>query len=142
MKMRTWLCIACVFTMAIVMSIGTANAADPEYQAPPEETLAHGVVEMTGTGGIVDVEYWAWDGGNGYYYYAYQVINVEFLPYIIHFNVQNPSGEQYWVVGNAGGGDPAQKIGWIPTQWTSAPIAVEWSAISTPAGSPAAIQVG
>ena len=84
-----------VKTVALVLMVamfaGVGFAADPEYQAIPEDAaqiLASGIADATGPGGTVYVEYWVWNGGNGYYYYTYQIHNVStedpFEPFVKH----------------------------------------------------------
>ena len=59
--------IVAVMLMAVMLS-GAVFAADPVYQPIPDanQILASGVADATGPGGTAYVEYWVWNGGNGY----------------------------------------------------------------------------
>ena len=121
-------------SLMALMLVAVGFAADPEYQAIPQDAsqiLASGIADATGPGGTAYVEYWVWNGGNGYYYYTYQIHNTSteapFEPFVKHLTIGNPSGEPYFITSSSGGGDPSG------TQWcyaihASLPTVIDWIA--------------
>jgi hypothetical protein len=101
-------------------------SAAPTYQPIPAEVIASGIADASGTGGMANVEYWVWDGGDGYYYYTYKIYNVQFLPYIKHLTIGNPTGEPYIVTGSSGGGNGVTP--WSSATYASLPTLVDWVA--------------
>ncbi len=134
---------AVVLVLSVLLSAGFA--VDPPYQAvsPSGVNLASGVSDLSGPGGKAYVEYWVWDGANGWYYYTYQIHNTDsntpFLPYIKHLTIANPTGEQYIVTGKSGGylfdyttNQPSTQPGaaWSAGSYLSLPTLVDWVAPS------------
>ena len=125
MKFSSW--IICTITLMMVLIVGVAFAQTPAYQPIPATTIASGVADAVGTGGNAYVEYWVWDGGNGYYYYTYRIYNVQFQPFIKHLTIGNPTGEPYVVTGSSGGG-PEGGTAWSYASFASLPTLVDWVA--------------
>ena len=113
--------------LLLVLSVGVAFAQTPAYQPIPAKTIASGIADAAGTGGTSYVEYWVWDGGNGYYYYTYRVYNVQFQPFIKHLTIGNPTGAPYVVTGSSGGG-PEGGVPWSYATYASLPTLVDWVA--------------
>jgi hypothetical protein len=122
-----------VIVLAIVALTSLCFAADPTYQAaPPSGTfLASGIADLSGPGGKAYVEYWAWDGANGYYYYTYQIHNSDvdtpFIPFIKHLTIANPTGEPYIITSSSAGG-PAGGVPWLKSTHLTMPTLVDWVA--------------
>ncbi len=127
----------------VLVLAGTGFAADPTYQsAPPTGTyIASGIADLSGPGGKAYVEYWAWDGADGYYYYTYQIHNTDtgqpFLPYVKHLTISNPTGQLYIVTGCSGGyqwdyanNKPGNTPGvaWSAGTHASLPTLIDWVA--------------
>ena len=119
--------------LMVMMFAGVGFAADPEYQAIPEDAaqiLASGIADATGPGGTVYVEYWVWNGGNGYYYYAYQIHNVStedpFEPFVKHLTISNPSGEPYFITSSSGGGADPNGTDWCYATHASLPTVIDF----------------
>ena len=127
-----------IVVLLVLALAGTSFAVG--YQPVPEANdprlIASGLADATGSGGTAFVEYWVWDGANGYYFYTYQIINPAedpcFTPYIKHLEIGNPSGEEYLVTGSSGGG-PTGGTAWTPSVWQSGAegTLVTWTASDT-----------
>ena len=122
-----------MFVVFVALLVNVAFvAAVPEYQAlpTPDKILASGVADATGPGGVAYVEYWIWNGGNGYFYYSYMIHNSTFSPFVKHLTIGNPTGEEYIVTGSSGGdpivGLPA--LPWSYATWASLPTVIDWVA--------------
>lgn len=113
--------ICCVLAFISVAAFGQS------YQPIPSEVIASGLADVSGTGGAACVEYWVWDGGNGYYYYTYRIHNTAFLPDIKQLTIGNPTGEPYVVTGSSGGGPLGGKA-WSFATHASLPTLVDWVA--------------
>jgi hypothetical protein len=123
--------------LLLLLAVGVF-AQTPTYQPIPSTVLASGIADTKGTGGTANVEYWVWDGGNGYYYYTYRVYNTAFLPYIKHLIIGNPTGEPYYITGSSGGG-PEGGVAWSYATHASLPTVIDWvcndpSAVIYPGG--------
>jgi hypothetical protein len=93
----------------VLFAAGNSLATGPTYQAEPPTGvyLASGIADASGSGGEAYVEYWVWDGGNGYYYYTYRVTNTVFQPFISFLTINNSTREMYYITGCSGGWNPA-----------------------------------
>jgi len=120
-------------TLVLLLAVlaGTSFAADPDYQSvDPNNLITSGHVNADGSGGTLEVDYWVWDGGNGYYYYTYRLYNTAFVPFVQYFTVTNPSREMYWITGNSGGWNPqngTQGSAWVPSSPINQINVVQWS---------------
>jgi hypothetical protein len=115
--------------LLVVTFAAAAPAITPEYQPVPEPNLvdASGVADATGPGGIAYIEYWVWDGGNGWYYYSYRIYNEAFEPFVKHLTIGNPTGDPYVVTSSSGGGDVGGTP-WSAGSHLSLPTLVDWVA--------------
>ena len=107
-----------------------ALAVTPTYQDIPADSnlvLASGMADATGPGGLGYIEYWVWDGGNGYYYYTYRIHNETFDPFIKHLTIGNPTGAPYILTGSSGGG-PVDGTAWTSSIYSTSPTLVDWVA--------------
>ena len=124
------------YLLVVVMACGFCLAADPAYQPLPDDSsrfIASGIADATGTGGTASVEYWVWDGGNGYYYYTYRIHNTAFNPYIKYLTIANPSGQPYIITGRSTGWNPITNTPgatlWVTSVYVTMPTLVEWASI-------------
>ncbi len=124
-----------ILLILFLVSPCLAAVGDPNYQSVPpvgSSFTTSGEVDLSGTGGSALVWYWVWDGGNGWYYYTYQIHNTDpcdpFLQYIKHLWITNPTGEEYIITGDSGGyqfdeltGTPTDIPGpaWDSQAWSS-----------------------
>lgn len=120
-----------ILTLCILLIVCAVSmlSAEPLYQPIPANVIASGVADASGTGGTACVEYWVWDGGNGYYYYTYKIYNTAFQPYIKHLTIGNPTGEPYVITGSSGGG-PLGGTPWSYATHASLPTVIDWIANS------------
>jgi hypothetical protein len=125
-----------VIVLAIVALTSLCFAADPTYQAaPPSGTyLASGIADASGSGGTATLEYWVWNGGDGYYYYTYRIYNDAFSPFICYLTIANPTRETYTITGCSGGWHPVTGVKGLP--WVgSSPITqiavIQWASPSS-----------
>lgn len=118
-----------IVVLLVLALAATAPAITPEYQPVPEPNLvdASGVADATGPGGIAYIEYWVWDGGNGWYYYSYRIYNEAFEPFVKHLTIGNPTGDPYVVTSSSGGGDVGGTP-WSAGSHLSLPTLVDWVA--------------
>lgn len=123
MKMKSRVIIISCMLMLMLSAAVFAQT----YQAIPSQVIASGLADVSGTGGVSAVEYWVWDGGNGYYYYTYRIHNTAFSPYIKHLTIGNPTAEPYVVTGRSGGG-PEGGTAWSAGSHASLPTLVDWIA--------------
>ena len=111
------------YSMALVLVLALAAstfAVTPVYQDIPtnNSTLVSGLADLSGPAGIAFIDWWVWEGGNGYYYYTYRIHNSSFSPYIKQLTVGNPSGDPYIVTGDSSGWNPTDNTpGLVP--WNS-----------------------
>lgn len=117
--------------LAVLLFAGAAFAADPAYQdVPPSGIyLASGIADAYGSGGTAHLEYWVWDGGDGYYYYTYRVYNDAFSPHIQYLTISNPTREPYVVTGLSGGWNPADNTkgpAWIGSSAITQITVIQW----------------
>lgn len=120
--------------LLVMTTCGLCFAEEPAYQTIPADAgqiIASGIADAVGTGGTAFVEYWAWDGGNGYYYYTYRINNTAFNPYIKYLTIANPSGEPYIITGISSGWNPITNTPGV-TPWSTSvhmtmPTLVEWA---------------
>lgn len=116
--------VCCILLLLAALS-GMAYAQT--YQPIPSSIIASGVADTSGPAGFAYIEYWVWDGGNGYYYYTYKIYNSAFQPFIKHLTIGNPTGEPYVVTGSSGGG-PLGSTPWSYASHASLPTLVDWVA--------------
>ena len=119
--------------LLVLVVAGTSFAASPTYQVIPTDPaliVASGVADASGPAGIAFVEYWVWNGGNGYYYYTYRIYNEDFSPYIKHLTISNPTGTEYFITGKSSGWDPTTNTPgltpWNGSVHTTLPTLVDW----------------
>ena len=124
-----------VIVLAVALLATACFAADPNYQAsPPSGTyLASGIADASGSGGTASLEYWVWNGGDGYYYYTYRVLNTAFNPYICYLTIANPTREPYTITGCSGGWNPqtgAKGTPWIGSSSITQIAVIQWASNS------------
>jgi len=122
--------------LSVLLFAGTSFAADPTYQAtsPSGIHLASGIADASGTGGAAYLEYWVWDGGDGYYYYTYRLYNTTFSPYISYLTIANPTREPYVVTGCSGGWNPLDNTKgtpWIGSSSITQISVIQWASSSS-----------
>jgi len=132
-----------IIVLLTLLLTGAVFAEDPPPQAsPPGSSIASGVADLSGTGGKAYVEYEVWDGGNGWYYYTYQICNTDpnepFTQYVKHLWITNPTGEYYFVTSSSGGyqfdeatGQPTDIPGddWSYSSHISSQSMIKWEAL-------------
>ncbi|MDO8302739.1 MAG: hypothetical protein Q7T18_05830 [Sedimentisphaerales bacterium] len=125
-----------VTVLAVALLTTVCFAADPNYQAAPLSGtyLASGLADASGSGGTASLEYWVWNGGNGYYYYTYRVLNSAFNPYICYLTISNPTREPYTITGCSGGWNP--QTGEKGTPWTASSSITQIAVIQWASNSP------
>ncbi|MFA5863317.1 MAG: hypothetical protein WC975_01370 [Phycisphaerae bacterium] len=120
-----------VLVVALLVNVAFVTAV-PEYQSipTPDKILASGVADATGPAGVACVEYWVWQGGNGYYYYSYMIYNSSFSPFIKHLTIGNPTGEEYFVTGSSAVVPPLGQpfLPWSFATYASLPTVIDWVA--------------
>ncbi|MFH1613649.1 MAG: hypothetical protein ABIG61_00995 [Planctomycetota bacterium] len=122
-----------IIVLMVLVLTAPSFAAEPTYQqipADPLQILASGIADASGSGGEMYVEYWVWDGGDGYYYYTYSITNTGFTPYIQYLTIANPSREPYYITGRSGGWNPqtgVQGQPWIGSSPINQISIVQWS---------------
>jgi hypothetical protein len=121
--------------LAVTLLVSVSFAADPTYQAAPPSGiyLASGIADAEGSGGTACLEYWAWDGSNGYYYYTYRIYNNAFNPFIMYLTIANPTREPYTVTGCSGGWNPqtgAKGSAWIGSSAITQIAVIQWVSAS------------
>jgi len=117
--------------LAMPLLLSTSFAAEPTYQAAPPSGvyLASGIADASGSGGRACLEYWVWDGGNGYYYYTYRIYNTAFQPFIMYLTIANPTREPYTITGFSGGWNPqtgAKGTPWIGSSPINQIAVIQW----------------
>ena len=128
------------YSMALVLMLALAAstfAITPVYQDIPtnNSTLVSGLADLSGPGGVAFIDWWVWEGGDGYYYYTYRIHNSDFSPYIKQLTIGNSSGDEYIVTGNSSGWNPTDNTpGTVP--WNSSTHAtlstqVDWISIDS-----------
>lgn len=123
------------YRMALVLMLAFAASAfaiTPVYQDIPtnNSTLVSGLADVSGPGGIAFIDWWVWDGGDGYFYYTYRIHNSNFTPYIKQLTIGSPSGDAYFVTGNSSGWNPTDNtpgtVPWNPSSHTTLSTQVDW----------------
>jgi hypothetical protein len=124
-----------VAVLLILAFTAACSAAEPAYQplpADPALIVASGVADASGNGGALYVEYWVWNGGNGYYYYTYRIHNPlpGFAPYVQYLTIMNPTREAYVVTGCSSGWNPVTNqpgsTPWIGSSYLTQQALVQW----------------